>query len=254
MTAVFGRGQLFDFLAPFRPSNLFGPGEADTASPPRHATLEPNRPAWCPPPWIRASPASNPPPSSAGASPGARSTTAATSCRRPSASTWTTPKGDYRVAAGLRLFEQLESCGLDALEPLAQEEAASPDEVALWNALADRYHYLGCPRPEREFFIVRAALPVSFRICRRGAAGTVSRQRPSNATDGNGDNEDNGDDGDNGSPTMGRKTILPKRGESPESRGYLPPSTRIGGLPINKLAARGLGRAKRRIRIWPIEA
>ena len=94
---------------------------------------------------------------------------------------WTTPKGDYRVAAGLRLLEHLEACGiltlpalrdtaaksprkpvvhvrasdpqpeiactLAALEPLALEEATSPEDVALWNALVDRYHYLGCPRP-----------------------------------------------------------------------------------------------------------
>lgn len=94
---------------------------------------------------------------------------------------WTTPKGDYRVAAGLRLLEHLEACGiltlpalrdtaaksprkpvvhvrasdpqpeiagtLAALEPLALKEATSPEDVALWNALADRYHYLGCPRP-----------------------------------------------------------------------------------------------------------
>ena len=94
---------------------------------------------------------------------------------------WTTPKGDYRVAAGLRLLEHLEACGiltlpalrdtaaksprkpvvhvrasdpqpeiactLAALEPLALEEATSPEDVALWNAFADRYHYLGCPRP-----------------------------------------------------------------------------------------------------------
>ena len=94
---------------------------------------------------------------------------------------WTTPKGDYRVAAGLRLLEHLEecgiltlpekrdtaaksargpivrvrasdpqpeiACGLEALEPLSLEEAASPEDVALWKALVDRYHYLGCPRP-----------------------------------------------------------------------------------------------------------
>ena len=94
---------------------------------------------------------------------------------------WTTPKGDYRVAAGLRLLEHLEACGiltlpalrdtaaksprkpvvhvrasdpqpeiagtLAALEPLSLEEATSSEDVALWNALVDRYHYLGCPRP-----------------------------------------------------------------------------------------------------------
>ncbi len=94
---------------------------------------------------------------------------------------WTTPKGDCRVAAGLRLLEHLEACGiltlpekrdtaaksepkpivhvrasdpqpeiacgLEALEPLSLEEAASPEDVALWKALVDRYHYLGCPRP-----------------------------------------------------------------------------------------------------------
>ena len=94
---------------------------------------------------------------------------------------WTTPKGDYRVAAGLRLLEHLEecgiltlpekrttapkwerkpivhvrasdpqpeiACGLDVLEPLELEAAESPEDVALWNALVDRYHYLGCPRP-----------------------------------------------------------------------------------------------------------
>ncbi|MCY4460148.1 MAG: DUF4338 domain-containing protein [Albidovulum sp.] len=93
---------------------------------------------------------------------------------------WKTPAGDYRVAAGLRLLEHLEdcgiltlpasrnptpkafkpivhvrasdpgpeiACGLADLEPLALEEASSPEDVALWNALVDRYHYLGCPRP-----------------------------------------------------------------------------------------------------------
>ena len=93
----------------------------------------------------------------------------------------TTPKGGHRVAAGLRLLEHLEECGiltlpekrdtaaksargpivrvrasdpqpeiacaLAALEPLSLEEAASPEDVALWKALVDRYHYLGCPRP-----------------------------------------------------------------------------------------------------------
>ena len=94
---------------------------------------------------------------------------------------WTTPRGECRVAAGLRLLEHLEecgiltlpekrntaaksepkpivhvrasdpqpeiACGLEALEPLSLEEAASPEDVALWKALVDRYHYLGCPRP-----------------------------------------------------------------------------------------------------------
>ncbi len=94
---------------------------------------------------------------------------------------WTTPKGDHRTAAGLRLLERLEecgiltlpaprgtaaksprrpvvhvrasdpqpeiACGLAALEPLALEEAASPEDTALWKALVDRYHYFGCPRP-----------------------------------------------------------------------------------------------------------
>ncbi len=93
---------------------------------------------------------------------------------------WTTPKGDYRISAGLRLLEHLEecgilslpasrnpvaktrkpivhvrasdpqpeiACGLGALEPLVLEEATSPEDVALWNAFVDRYHYLGCPRP-----------------------------------------------------------------------------------------------------------
>ena len=94
---------------------------------------------------------------------------------------WTTPKGEYRVSAGLRFLEHLEecgiltlpekrntaaksapkpivhvrasdpqpeiACGLEALEPLVLEEAESPEDVALWNALVDRYHYLGCPRP-----------------------------------------------------------------------------------------------------------
>ncbi len=94
---------------------------------------------------------------------------------------WTTPKGEYRVAAGLRLLEHLEecgiltlpekrntaaksepkpivhvrasdpqpeiACGLEALEPLSLEEAASPEDVALWKALVDRHHHLGCPRP-----------------------------------------------------------------------------------------------------------
>ena len=39
------------------------------------------------------------------------------------------------------------ACGLAALEPLALEEAASPEDAALWKALVDRCHYLGCPRP-----------------------------------------------------------------------------------------------------------
>ena len=94
---------------------------------------------------------------------------------------WTTPKGDCRVAAGLRLPERLEACGIltlpalrgtaakpprrpavhvrasgpqpgiagtpAALEPLALEEAASPEDAALWNAPADRCHCPGCPRP-----------------------------------------------------------------------------------------------------------
>ena len=94
---------------------------------------------------------------------------------------WTTPKGEYRVSACLRVLERLEecgiltlpekrgtaakqppgpivhvrasdpqpeiACGLAALEPLALEEAASPEDAALWKALVDRYHYLGCPRP-----------------------------------------------------------------------------------------------------------
>ena len=94
---------------------------------------------------------------------------------------WTTPKGEYRVAAGLRLLEHLEACGilalpalrntaaksapkpivhvrasdpqpeiacdLAALEPLVLEEAASQEDIALWRALVERYHYLGCPRP-----------------------------------------------------------------------------------------------------------
>ncbi len=94
---------------------------------------------------------------------------------------WTTPKGEYRVSACLRVLERLEecgiltlpaprgtaakppprpivhvrasnpqpeiACGLAALEPLALEEAASPEDTALWKALVDRYHYLGCPRP-----------------------------------------------------------------------------------------------------------
>ena len=94
---------------------------------------------------------------------------------------WTTPKGEYRVSACLRVLERLEecgiltlpekrgtaakqppgpivhvrasdpqpeiACGLAALEPLALEEAASPEDAALWKALVDRCHYLGCPRP-----------------------------------------------------------------------------------------------------------
>ncbi len=94
---------------------------------------------------------------------------------------WTTPKGEYRVSAYLRVLERLEecgiltlpaprgtaakpprrpvvhvrasdprpeiACGLAALEPLALEEAASPEDTALWKALVDRYHCLGCPRP-----------------------------------------------------------------------------------------------------------
>ncbi len=94
---------------------------------------------------------------------------------------WTTPKGEYRVSACLCVLERLEecgiltlpekrgtaakqppgpivhvrasdpqpeiACGLAALEPLALEEAASPEDAALWKALVDRYHYLGCPRP-----------------------------------------------------------------------------------------------------------
>ena len=93
---------------------------------------------------------------------------------------WTTPKGDYRVAACLRMLESLEesgiltlpakrntasgprraiehtersepdpeiACGLAGLEPLSLHLATEPAEVAEWNELVDRHHWLGCPRP-----------------------------------------------------------------------------------------------------------
>ena len=93
---------------------------------------------------------------------------------------WTTPKGDYRVAACLRMLEDLEkcgiltlpakwntasgprraiehtersdpgpqiACGLAGLEPLSLHLATEAGEVAEWNELVDRHHWLGCPRP-----------------------------------------------------------------------------------------------------------
>ena len=93
---------------------------------------------------------------------------------------WTTPKGDYRVAACLRMLEGLEkcgvltlpakwntasgprraiehtersdpgpqiACGLAGLEPLSLHLAREAGEVAEWNELVDRHHWLGCPRP-----------------------------------------------------------------------------------------------------------
>ena len=93
---------------------------------------------------------------------------------------WTTPKGDYRVSACLRMLESLEecgilslpakrntasgprraiehtersdpgpqiTCGLADLEPLSLHLATETGEVAEWNELVDRHHWLGCPRP-----------------------------------------------------------------------------------------------------------
>ena len=91
---------------------------------------------------------------------------------------WTTPKGDYRVSACLRMLESLEecgilslptkrntasgprraiehtersdpgpqiTCGLADLEPLSLHLATETGEVAEWNELVDRHHWLGCP-------------------------------------------------------------------------------------------------------------
>ena len=94
---------------------------------------------------------------------------------------WLTPKGGYRIAAALRFLERLESCEivtlpelrntvaksshkpiahirasdpqpqitekLADLEPLNLQQAQSADDIELFNALLDRYHYLGCPKP-----------------------------------------------------------------------------------------------------------
>ena len=93
---------------------------------------------------------------------------------------WTTPKGDYRVSACLRTLESLEELGiltlpakrntasrplraiehtersdpgpeiaggLAELEPLSLHLATEAAEVAEWNELVDRHHWLGCPRP-----------------------------------------------------------------------------------------------------------
>ena len=90
---------------------------------------------------------------------------------------WTTPKGDYRVSACLRMLESLEecgilslpakrntasgprraiehtersdpgpqiTCGLADLEPLSLHLATETGEVAEWNELVDRHHWLGC--------------------------------------------------------------------------------------------------------------
>ena len=103
---------------------------------------------------------------------------------------WTTPKGGYRVAAGLRLLEHLEACGiltlpekrdtaaksargpvvrvrasdpqpeiacaLAALEPLSLEEAASPEDVALWK------HPCFGSRPDSAFFGGFRGFPPGF--------------------------------------------------------------------------------------------
>ena len=126
----------------------------------------------------------------------------------------TAPKGDCRVAAGLRLLEQLDSCGipalparhrtaptsepgpivhvrasdpqpemacgLDTFEPLALEAAASPEDVVLRNALADRCHCLGCPRPFGPCirWFVRDS---SGRFCPRGCWSRRSRHLASEA-------------------------------------------------------------------------
>ena len=93
---------------------------------------------------------------------------------------WTTPKGGYRVAACLRMLESLEECGvltlpakrntipgprapiartarsdpgpaiacpLAELEPLSLRPATQERDIADWDALVDRHHGLGCPRP-----------------------------------------------------------------------------------------------------------
>ena len=93
---------------------------------------------------------------------------------------WTTPKGEHRVAACLRMLERLEACGvltlpakrptapgprqpiahtgrsdpepgiactLAELEPLSLRLATGERDVADWNELVDRHHGLGCPRP-----------------------------------------------------------------------------------------------------------
>ncbi len=106
------------------------------AAPPWHETLASNRPAGSARPWTPESRSSSPPPSQAGASPCARSPTtrrpsgcARTTSRNELSKTvcehlnWTTPKGDCRVAAGLRL---LEACGILILPPLRDTAAKSP--------------------------------------------------------------------------------------------------------------------------------
>lgn len=94
---------------------------------------------------------------------------------------WYSPKGDYRVAACQRTLERLEefgiltlpaprdtgslgtrrpiehtaasdpqpeiACDLSDLEPLSLHPADDAGEQADWNALVDRHHPLGCPRP-----------------------------------------------------------------------------------------------------------
>ena len=93
---------------------------------------------------------------------------------------WTTPKGDYRVAACMRMLESLEECGiltlpakrntvpgprtpiartgrsdprpaincaLAELEPLSLQPVTEERNIADWNELVDRHHSLGCPRP-----------------------------------------------------------------------------------------------------------
>ena len=93
---------------------------------------------------------------------------------------WTTPAGGHQVAACLRMPEHLQACGiltlpekrntapgprraiahgvrsdpqpaiacdLGALEPLSLEPAVTAPDIGDWNALVERHHYLGCPRP-----------------------------------------------------------------------------------------------------------
>jgi len=95
---------------------------------------------------------------------------------------WHTPKGDYRVAAGLRLLEELERLGilqlpakrtqamrpgprkapaltarsapqapiegsLRQLQPLGLELLEASADSALWNEFVERFHYLGYRQP-----------------------------------------------------------------------------------------------------------